>query len=124
MKDSVIRVRLVKQAGRAAVEGRSRPSVLSRRLLSVPIQWFVHIDQLSRHWIPADYVNELHISFDNDAVISFTLSRLFTPPRALAKLAAGLEWLNEAVVNAHAQNMSRAEIQQLNLIPKLGKKGA
>ncbi len=62
----------IKRRGRMKLRQQKHDNLVQMQLLiSHPNYSGLQIDQLSRHWIPADYVNEFQISFDNDIVIAF-----------------------------------------------------
>lgn len=62
----------IKRRGKMKLRQQKHDDLVQMQLLiSHPNYSGLQIDQLTRHWIPADYVNEFQISFDNDAVIAF-----------------------------------------------------
>ncbi|MGI9284970.1 MAG: quinoprotein dehydrogenase-associated SoxYZ-like carrier, partial [Pseudomonadales bacterium] len=62
----------IKRRGKMKLRQQKHDDLLQVQLMiSHPNYSGLQIDQVSRNWIPADYVNELQVSFDNDAVISF-----------------------------------------------------
>lgn len=62
----------IKRRGRMKLRQQQQDDLVQMQLLiSHPNYSGLQIDQLSRQWIPADYVNEFRILFDKDEVISF-----------------------------------------------------
>lgn len=63
----------IKRRGKMKLRQQQHGNLVQMQLLiSHPNYSGLQIEQLSRHWIPADYVNQIQVSFDNDAVIAFT----------------------------------------------------
>ncbi len=51
---------------------KNRDMVEIQFMISHPNNSGLQINQLSRHWIPADYVNDVRLTYNDEAVISYT----------------------------------------------------
>ena len=63
----------VKSRGKMKLGQKRNQDIIELQfMINHPNNSGLQIDQLSRHWIPADYVNDVRLSYNDQEIISFT----------------------------------------------------